>query len=320
MSMKKDANSVNNPILSLCIPTNGAVNWVVPVIESIYAQKCEDELFEVIISDNVKNIELKEIVNNYGKSNLHYFPSDSQGFLNIVSSFQSAKGDFCKLINHRAIMKEGALQNLLALIIKHKDDQPVIYCTNGVLGGSIDTVCCRDLNELVWNLHYYCTAMGGIGIWRKDIQNLKDVEYNKMFPNTTILFEQRRIPSTYLLYNRILSEEQNGKGKGCYNLFHTFAVVFPDMLQDLKQRGRITQQTFEKVMGDLYGCLLNFYMNYVLWNPDKSFDLSNIHRSITTYYSEYDYWLLIFRCYGSYYRGKFYQLMIKIRNVVRKII
>ena len=292
---------MDNPIISLCIPTNGAVKWVVPVIDSIYSQGCDDALFEVIVTDNAKSEELQEIVEHYGHGNISYFQSDAQGFLNIVSSFQSAKGDFCKLINHRAKMTVGALNDFIYMVKKYKKEQPVIYCTNGVVGGGNDEVYCKNIDELVWNLHYYCTWMAGIGIWRKDIQNLEGIEYNKMFPNTTILFEQRTQQSAYLLYNKKFFEEQNGQGKGCYNLFHTFAVVFPDMLKDLRCRDRITQQTFDKVLKDLYGCLQNFYMNFVLRNPDKSFDLSGNHKSLTTYYSELDYWRMMYHCYKQYY-------------------
>ena len=42
------------PILSLCIPTNGAVEWILPVIDSIYSQGYDNEKFEVVITDNGK--------------------------------------------------------------------------------------------------------------------------------------------------------------------------------------------------------------------------------------------------------------------------
>ena len=44
------------PLLSICIPTNGIVSYVLPVLDSIYSQvKGNDlELFEVVIVDNGK--------------------------------------------------------------------------------------------------------------------------------------------------------------------------------------------------------------------------------------------------------------------------
>ena len=286
---------MKNPLLSLCIPTNGALNFLIPVLESIYMQGCDESLFEVVVSDNAKNLELQKYIENYGRGNLHYFQSNAPGFLNIVSSFQSAKGDYCKLINHRATLRQGGLWLLINMVRNYQKSQPVIYCTNGALDEKVDIIC-DNLDELVWHLHYYCTWMAGIGIWRKDIENLKEVEYNDLFPNTSILFEQRQRPSQYLLCNFVYFDQLDGRGKGCYNLFHTFAVVFPNMLEDLLKRGKIKEKTFEKVKKDLYTCLCGFYRDFVLVNPDTSFDLTGIYKSMSVYYPWYKYYEMVWSC------------------------
>ena len=36
------------PIISLCIPTNGVIEWIFPVLDSIYVQGVEENLFEVV--------------------------------------------------------------------------------------------------------------------------------------------------------------------------------------------------------------------------------------------------------------------------------
>lgn len=293
-----------HPILSLCIPTNGALKFIIPVLDSIYTQECDDHLFEVVISDNAKNSELQKYVESYGRGNLRYFQSDAEGFLNIVSSFQSANGDYCKLINHRAKLRSGSLQLLIDMVKKYSNNQPVIYCTNGVLGNK-DDVLCDNLDELVWHLHYYCTWMAGIGIWRKDIENLKGIKYNALFPNTSILFEQRQMTSKYLLCNFVYFDQLDGRGKGCYNLFHTFAVVFPEMLKDLVMNGRITERTFGKVLRDLYDCLCGFYHDFVLVNSDTSFDLTNIRKSMNVYYPFYKYYQMVWSCKQKVYIKSF---------------
>ena len=68
-------NVENTPLLSLCIPTNGALQWIGPVIDSIYSQECDDSLFEVLVSDNAHNPELKSFVENYGHDNISYMES-----------------------------------------------------------------------------------------------------------------------------------------------------------------------------------------------------------------------------------------------------
>ena len=40
------------PILSLCMPTNGVVEWVFPVLDSIFGQNANSNEFEVVVMDN----------------------------------------------------------------------------------------------------------------------------------------------------------------------------------------------------------------------------------------------------------------------------
>lgn len=284
--------NTNHKLLSLCIPTNGSLSTIKELLYSIYNQGCDESLFEVLISDNAKNEELRIYIEQFDKKNLRYHESNAQGFMNIIDSLQHTSGEFCKLINHRAILLPGSLGALLKMVENNMETQPVIYCTNGVVGGT--SRLCKDLDELVYNLHYYCTWMAGIGVWKKDIFNLKNIDFNKMFPNTSILFEQRLNASEYLLFNDRYFKEQDGRGKGCYNLFHTFAVVFPDMLFDLRDRGRIKDSTLQKVLKDLLYCLRTFYRDIVILSNDTSFDLSGIRKNMSVYYPWYSYYRMTF--------------------------
>ena len=55
--------------LSLCIPTNGVTEWVVPVLDSIYREQIAEELFEVVVTDNGENKEFFWKMKEY--SDLH---------------------------------------------------------------------------------------------------------------------------------------------------------------------------------------------------------------------------------------------------------
>lgn len=54
-----------NPIVSLCIPTNGVCEWVFPVLKSIYQQEVDIGLYEIIITDNGDNQEFKNRIKAY---------------------------------------------------------------------------------------------------------------------------------------------------------------------------------------------------------------------------------------------------------------
>jgi hypothetical protein len=297
----------SKPIISICIPTNGATKWVIPTLKGIYSQGVDLSLFDVVIADNGENSDLKEELKQFDYSNLSYNKTDNKGFLNLITSLKLGNGIYHKMLNHRSILEPNALKDWISLVEKYRLTKPVIYCSNGsITNGEITE--CKNLDEFVFNLHYMCTWSGGIGIWDNDIESLNEIKYNEMFPNTSLLFEHRQ-HSNYIIYNKKFEVQQCGQGKGKYNLFNTFAVVFPDMLNDLLLRGRITSRTYNKVLEDLYRCLQDFYMQFVLKSLDKSFDLTGIHKSLTTYYSERDYWRMMYYCHKIYYYEKIMSIL-----------
>ena len=249
----------SKPIISICIPTNGATKWVIPTLKGVYSQGVDLSLFDVVITDNGENSDLKDELKQFDYSNLSYYKTESKGFLNLITSLKLGNGIYHKMLNHRSILEPNALRDWISLVEKYRLTKPVIYCSNGsITNGEITE--CENLDEFVFNLHYMCTWSGGIGIWDNDIESLNEIKYNEMFPNTSLLFEHRQ-HSNYIIYNKKFEVQQCGQGKGHYNLFNTFAVVFPDMLNDLLLKGRITSRTYNKVLEDLYRCLQDFICN-----------------------------------------------------------
>ena len=89
--------------LSLCIPTNGVTEWVIPVLDSIYIQNIDQSLFEVIVTDNGDNQEFKNRIKEYKKKvdNLIYQETTANGFTNQINAFELARGALIKFVNHR---------------------------------------------------------------------------------------------------------------------------------------------------------------------------------------------------------------------------
>ena len=63
---------MKNPILSICLPTNGSVQWVIPTLRSVYEQGVDLSLFEVVITDNGENSKLAEALIDFDYPNLRY--------------------------------------------------------------------------------------------------------------------------------------------------------------------------------------------------------------------------------------------------------
>ena len=302
----------NQPILSLCIPTNGAVEWVLPVIESIYSQGYDNDKFEVVITDNGKDTQLPQHVAKMNYPNLRYRQTTDEGFLNLVTCLKEGKGLFCKMINHRSVMLPDSIKAMVALVERYKEGLPMIYCLNG--NDRIDKVVeCKSIDEFIQRLSYWASWSAGIGFWQKDLSNFEKLELDEMFPNASLLLGVRQ-ETQYVIWNEPYFKMEDDAGKGGYDVFQTFGVGFLDLLSGLRIKKRISQDTFIKVKRDLYGFLCSIYINEVLLPTKHTFIIQNIKQSMSIYYGPYYYYKMV--C-SSWIKAPIRRLKYIIKRIIR---
>ena len=286
----------NNPILlSICIPTNGIVEWVVPVIDSIYAQGVDNSLFEVVITDNGERPDLMEAVKKYKQNNFHYYKTKSKGFTNQIDAFEKCTGQFCKMLNHRSRMLPGSINDLLAFVNKYKDTKPILYCAEGNAKGG-EFVECKNTDEFVSRLSYFVSWSAGTGAWREDLTDVRSKPIDASFPHTVFLFDLRK-ESQYVICNKKYEQMADDAGKGGYDLYETFAVHFLDIIKSLLDGGRISRETFIVVKNDLFGFLTSLYKNEVILPTKHTFILKDIKKSMQVYYGAAAYWQMVVVAY-----------------------
>ncbi|WP_444092406.1 glycosyltransferase family 2 protein [Bacteroides sp.] len=288
------------PLLSICIPTDGNVNWVIPVLDSIYRQKVDFNLFEVVIADNGSNTFLEKALNNYSYENLIYKRTTEKGFLNLITALLIGKGKLRKMLNHRSILRLGIIEEWLSLIRQYEKEHPVIYFSDGVLLKN-KIIECDDFNSFVSTLSYYSSWSAGLAIWDCDIDNLIDREYNEMFPNTTLLFSFRN-RNRYLVVDTKYQDMQDDLGKGGYDLFYTFSVEYLNVLNDLRISGDISDETFIDIKLRLIGFFSYWYFVTVIKRSKKyTFKNVDIKKSFQIYYSLWDYYNVCLRAWFIVY-------------------
>ena len=202
----------SQPILSLCLPTNGAVHWVIPTLEGIYSQGVDNSLFEVVITDNGENSKLKDAIQQFDYPNLRYIQTNDSGFLNLITALKLGKGQYCKMLNHRGILVPGALQMMLETITQYEDSKPILYFSDGNLEEP-EIVECENLDNFVHVMHYWATWSGGVGVWQEDLVRLDGLQLNDLFPQSALMFDIR-CDSKYVICNRKFQKMQDEDGKG----------------------------------------------------------------------------------------------------------
>lgn len=276
-------------LLSLCIPTSGVVEWVLPVLDSIYKQKCDINLYEVVISDNSADVTLYNRIQEYIHKypNIIYKRSNSKGFLNQVDAFNLASGELIKFVNHRAILLDGTIQYLCDFAKTYSKKKPIMFFANGSVEVENDFEKFKSFSDFLGALKVYSSWSGGIAFWRDDyISMIRNVNSNELFPTLSWLsyYTER---GYYIIDNKRLSRELevDATQKGKYNLFEAFAVVYVEMLQNLKYNGHLDNNNYVAIYGDLKRLLAYNYCEFILNNKPCSYSLEDYRRFISRYFN-----------------------------------
>ena len=297
---------MTQPLISFCIPTNGISKWVFPVLDSIYNQQIDNALFEVVVEDNGKNVEFKKKMRAYAlvHINIQYSETKAHEFLSEVESYKKARGLFIKFINHRTVLKPGALQYFIDFVHINKEEKPCVYFGNGVIKSVDGQEKYSTFNDFVANLSYFSSWSTGMGFWKEDFKKIPiDQRYNVLFPHTTILFNEPK-KSKYIIDNNILLDELSVGNipKGRYNLFYAFAVEYPAIICDLLRRNLITEKTFLKVKNENHAFIQGLYFDYIVLKKGCSYNLEHYKESLDVFYSYKElkkdiFVLFVYRCF-----------------------
>lgn len=278
----------NELLLSICIPTNGIVEWVVPVIESIYSQGVDNSLFEVVVTDNGGKPDLGEAVKKFDCPNFRYYETTSQGFTNQIDAFEKCHGVFCKMLNHRSKMMLGSIDALINLVRKYQATKPIIYCAEGhAKGGEI--VECANTDEFVKSLGVWTSWSCGTGAWKQDLKDIRNKKVDSLFSHTVFLFDLRE-ESEYVIWNGKYEIQASDRGKGGYDVFYAFSVRILDLISDLRRAGRVTDNTFAMVKKEAFDFVAGIYYHNNIRHEDYTFKIQDIRQSMGVYYGDYYYW------------------------------
>lgn len=277
-------------IISLCIPTNGIVEWVFPVLDSIYNQNVSESLFEVIVTDNGDNKKFNKLMTDYAlkHKNLIYKKTTAFMFYNQLEALKLAKGEYLKFINHRSPLVEGSLLKLIETIKKYSDTKPVIYFSNEAL--EKDFYSLKTFDEFVKTLRRFCSWTTGVGIWKEDYKRIpSDAKIDKISPHSFILFSERK-KDLYIVDNvRFCREiETDHSKKGKYDLFKAFGVEEPVIALNLYIDGDISSKTFKYIKNDYKKFLCELYYDFKIRKIPCSYDLNGFNDAMGIFYKKSD--------------------------------
>ena len=269
--------------LSVCIPTNGILEWMKPVMESILSQKADPAEYEIVVSDNGDHEDFKEYMRKLAgeHGNILYHESDSQGFLNQLDSFRLASGQFIKFLNHRFTLREGAIGELIRISKEFHEKKPQLFFTNGSLGKE---GLCRfsGFDDYVRKLGFYTSWSGGVAFWKEDPIPAK--VSSTYFPHLEFVLNPEK--EEYAVENAILMDElpSDSTKKGRYNLFDAFAVDYYEYYVRMQEAGFISEATLKDFKNKLTLYLSSLYCDFIVNRTPCSYNLEGSDEHISKYF------------------------------------
>lgn len=131
---------MHNPILSICIPCFKRIQYLRNTLRSIYEENSDVPLsdYEVVISDNDPDYEVKQLLSEFKYDNLFYYATDCEGFMNSYHVLTYGRGSLLKLHNSQVLFRKGTLRFLI---------EEAKYCLQNKPLFFILTVFCIKINR-----------------------------------------------------------------------------------------------------------------------------------------------------------------------------
>jgi abequosyltransferase len=304
-------NKISQLLLSICIPTRGRADILIGTLESIFRSKSDPLFYEVVIYDSSieESIEPK-LRSQFDVPNLRYVKGENFGYLNLIEAMKLGSGQYLKMHNDYSIFEDGSIDMMIQEIEKHLQIQTLLVFTNGSLR-KLSTISYPSFNDFMFELSFYSTWSNVFGMWKQDLDLLSDKELNSMFPHTSLLFFMSD-KTKYVINDTVLFENVDIHNKGGYNLFHVFGHDYLGMIEACRKDLKISALTFEQIKTDmLYNFFIPWYSQTKILKNSYTFSLTDIKKSIRTYYSEYDYFKMIILAYKRSIRGLLNQVLRK---------
>lgn len=282
----------SSPLISICIPANGRIEYLRRTLNSIYNEEnlleCNLNDFEVIVSDNNPDRTLEPLLKEFNYSNLKYFYTECEGFMNSYYVMTYASGIFIKLHNSQEIFNPGALAILINTVKRNSTTKPFVFFTAGLLKkGSVTTY--DNFDEFNCNLSYLSSWSNGFSIWKEDFTTIANSVYlNMLFPHSSLFFTQYN-KSEFIISDQCLFTTQFVKKRGGHNKFHAFSIEYPSLIDDAYNCGYIKLETKRKIFKDiLYNYLPLLFFN-VKVAKRESFSSDGFKHDLKVYFPRGSY-------------------------------
>jgi glycosyltransferase involved in cell wall biosynthesis len=309
---------MNDPTLSICIPTYNRATYLEDTINSIVNQKIfqETNKVEIVISDNCSDDNTREVADKYiaiyGVKIQYFRNSENIKDANFEKVLSYGKGLFLKLNNDTLMHHEDALDMIIEGINQNIKNKNILFFTNGVLK-NITKIHCEGLNSFVKTVSFYSTWIGGFGIWKDHFDSFDGFSRNAnlQLVQTDVLLRLISSGQSVYVYNNNIFDPVNPKlkGGGGYNIYQVFVTNYLGLLKDYREARQISKITLFNEKSKL---LIHYLIPWslTLWRDKTNYSFDR-KGALAIVFKEY-------RFHPIFYIGTIYLCMRFMLNHLKK--
>ena len=308
-----------NYLVSICIPTYNRSDYLRKSIESILVQpEFKNGLVEVVISDNASTDNTEIIGSEYAEKyhNISYYRNKiNVRDENFPIALSRGKGILRKLCNDTIIYREGCLKKLCDIVLKFREEKPLIFLTNQ---GADYKKRIVKFREFVINASYNITWIGSFSIWNSDCEELLTDKSGceLLLWQVKKSYELGYRKDRCVIVDGGLFDLQSVKNKDIsYGLFKIFYVNYMKLLLPYVYNKSIKEEDKEFIEKDLlYNFFTGFIISWELSNSDKVFSTEeNLKELVFKQYEEKDY----FWKYKLEYKFKKFKKFMRVKYNIK---
>lgn len=227
---------VNNKLLSICIPTYNRGEILDKMLNKLFSNPdFDDEVIEVIVSDNCSTDNTKEIVFKYPLVK-YYCNKKNISFYNLTTVLTYATGKYIKLFNDTFHFKPNALALMISRIKLLENDNKNLFFYPNFIHNRNTVKKINSINSFFKECSYITTWTAAIGFWRKDFDQVKDKnKYAALhFPHLEWMYSIVKNGKITIIYFDDFFEVVIPNKKGGYNVFKTFVKDYLEIVKKEK--------------------------------------------------------------------------------------
>ena len=134
--------------------------------------------------------------------------------------------------------------------------------------------------------------MVGLFFWKEDIAEVPNIKFAPMSPNVSLMFNSKT-KNLFVIDDIKFGGGQDSSGKYGYDVFYTFAVLYLDLVNQVRIDGYLKKESFVKIKKDLAHWLRGIYFEMGVEGNKGNYILKDIMTDLSVYYTKEEYYKMV---------------------------